>query len=203
MSMHFYRVLLATSLLVFLPFVSIKAHAVDIREVVSVKGIKAYLVEDYTLPLISMAFSFEGGSVQEPKGREGLTRLMASLLDEGAGEFDASSFRAALEEDGIELGFSARRESITGGVRTVAGDRKKAFEMLRLALHEPRFEEASIERLRNAFLLSIDRQKTNPDSVGRNRLRSLLFGDHAYARPTSGTRQSMEEITREDIVKIH
>ena len=45
------------------------AHAVDIKEITSPGGIKALLVEDYTVPLIAVSFSFKGGSTQDMPGK--------------------------------------------------------------------------------------------------------------------------------------
>lgn len=190
---------LATALLL----VVVNANAVTIKEVTSEKGIKALFVEDYTLPIISMSFSFQGGTVQDPDGKDGVVRLMAALLDEGAGDMDSQTFRAVLEDRGIELGFSANRESVTGGVRSVVSESGEAFDMLRLALVEPRFDQDALERLRNATLLSLARGETNPSTVARNELRKLTFADHPYGRASRGEETTVKSITREDIKSAH
>ena len=119
---------------VFLTF----AHAVEIKRVESQSGIKALLVEDYTLPIISLAYSFQGGSSQDPEGKAGTVRLMTAMMDEGAGEYDSSAFRAKLEELGVELGFSSSTDFLVGSLRTIRSDRKTAFNLLKLALYSPR-----------------------------------------------------------------
>ncbi|MGO4843862.1 insulinase family protein, partial [Rhizobiaceae sp. 2RAB30] len=72
-----------------LPAVIAARAAVKIQEVKSPDGITAWLVEDYTVPIISIRFAFEGGRTQEPKGKEGLANLMSGLFDEGAGDLDS------------------------------------------------------------------------------------------------------------------
>ena len=103
-------------------FQSAQSFAFEIREITSPGGIKAYLVEDHTLPIISMSFAFEGGSTLDPVGKEGTVSLMRSMLDEGAGELDSQAFQVKLEEYGIDLGFSASRDWIRGSIRTVVND---------------------------------------------------------------------------------
>lgn len=44
-------------------------YAVEIKEVISPKGIRAWLVQDDFVPLIALQFSFQGGSAQDPKGQ--------------------------------------------------------------------------------------------------------------------------------------
>ncbi len=45
------------------------ANAIEIKEVTSPGGIKAWLVESKSIPLIAMDFSFEGGSTSDPVGK--------------------------------------------------------------------------------------------------------------------------------------
>ena len=59
--------------------------AVDIKEVTTPLGIKAWLVEDKSAPVVALSFSFAGGTASEPAGQTGVTSLMAILLTDGAG----------------------------------------------------------------------------------------------------------------------
>ena len=93
------------------------ANAINIKEVKSDNGVTALMVEDYTLPIIAISFSFEGGSTQDKPGKEGTVRLMTALMDEGAGELDNVEFQSRLEELGIEFGFSSSRDSFSAGGR--------------------------------------------------------------------------------------
>ena len=56
----------------------------NIQEVTSPKGITAWLVEDYSVPIVTIRFVFDGGSTQDPPGKDGLVNLMTGLFDEGA-----------------------------------------------------------------------------------------------------------------------
>lgn len=184
-------------------FVPLSANALEIQEVDTNSGIQAFLVEDYTLPLISVSFAFKTGAVNDPVGREGTTRLMTGLLDEGAENYDSATFRAILEENAIEMSFRAGRERISGSLRLLRSDKDLAFDLLRLALTKPRFDAAPIERLRNAFRTSIQRASKSPRSQAAEALREALFGDHPYARSIRGTVESIDAIKREDIVAAH
>ena len=64
------------------------AHAEPhIIEIKTPKGLTAWLVKSPSLPMISMELAFSAGSVYEPEDQNGVANLMASLLDEGAGEY--------------------------------------------------------------------------------------------------------------------
>jgi zinc protease len=65
--------------------------AVKIQEVTSEGGVTAWLVEDYTVPIVSIRFAFDGGSASDPVGKDGLANLMTGLFDEGAGDLDSEA----------------------------------------------------------------------------------------------------------------
>ena len=104
--------------------VSTKASlASRIQVVHSTSGIEAWLIEDYTVPLIAMEIAMLGGSSQDPEAKPGTATFLASLLDEGAGPYDSSAFHDRLDDFAIELGFSASRDQISGQLRTLARHR--------------------------------------------------------------------------------
>src|SRR5262245_45790329 len=73
------------------------AAATPIERVVSPGGIEAWFIADRSVPLVSMSFSFRGGSVAVPPGREGLAPMTAGLLTEGAGDLDSNAFNEIVE----------------------------------------------------------------------------------------------------------
>src|SRR5690606_3864822 len=70
LSLALTTLLLALVLLV-LPALAPARAAVKIQEVTSDGGVTAWLVEDYTVPIVAVRFAFTGGSVQDPAGKEG------------------------------------------------------------------------------------------------------------------------------------
>src|SRR6476660_8360468 len=86
--------------------------AVEIQEVTTDSGITAWLVEDYTIPMIAINFSFNGGSNQDPDGKSGLVNLMSGLFDEGAGDLEANAFQEALDNAGAEMSFNSTSDAL-------------------------------------------------------------------------------------------
>ena len=170
-----------------------------ITEVVSPGGIKAWLVHDTTLPLIAMEVAFLGGAAQDPADKAGLASLTSSLLDEGAGDLDAVAFQSAIADHAIELRFDAGRDDLRGSLRTLSENRDKAFELLRLAVTQPRFDDEAVERIRAAQMAGLRRRSTEPNSIASERWFALAFPDHPYGRPVDGTLESVPRITRADI----
>src|SRR5205807_2056507 len=111
-------------------------------------GIEAWLVRAHTLPMIAVEFAFLGSAEQDPADKPGVANMATSLLDEGAGPYDANAFHDRLERKAIEMSFRTGRDYLRGAMRTLKDNRDEAFDYLRLALSEPRFDPAAVERER-------------------------------------------------------
>ncbi len=188
-------------LLVFcLAAIAAPASAVDIKQVVSPGGVKAWLVEEPSIPLIALSYEFEAGAATDPDGKEGLAYLVSGLLNEGAGDLDSLAFQKRLEERAIHMGFDAGRDQFSGSLKTLSEERDEAFRLLGLALSQPRFDEDAIERVREQVLSIQRRESDRPRTVASRAWMAHAFEGHPYARNTKGTAESVAAITRDDLV---
>lgn len=170
-----------------------------IQRLVSPGGIEAWFVQDATVPLIAMEFAFTGGSIQDPAGKGGTGALTAEMLDEGAGDLDAKTFQERLERRAITISFSLTRDYFRGSMRTLKENGPEAFDLMRLALTQPRFDSDPLERVRAQRLSSLRRESTNPSSIAGHRFWEQAFGNHPYARPQNGTLESVPTIQSADL----
>lgn len=185
--------------LLALSFSAAPALATTIERVVSPGGIEAWLVRETAVPLVSVNFAFTGGATQDPAGKAGTANLMASLLDEGAGQYDANAFQDRLDRKAVQMTFRAGRDHIRGSLRTLSENKSEAFDDLRLALTEPRFDTANVELNRAQILSGLRRQLKNPTDLAALRWWETAFGGHPYGRPVGGTLESVPNITIEDL----
>lgn len=187
-------------LAVFLVCLSAPVKALEIQEITTDIGLEALLVEDHALPIITLSFSFEGGATQDPEGKSGALSLMSSLLDEGAGPYDAVAFQDRMEDLAMRMSFGAGRDYLNGSLRTLTGNADDAFEMLRLALYEPRFDEKPLNRIRDQILSGIRSSQNNPGSIVGKTLREMIYPDrHPYRRTSRGTLESVTSLTVDDL----
>lgn len=181
----------------------VPARAAEIQEVTSDSGVTAWLVEDYTVPIVAIRFVFEGGSSQDPKGKEGLVNLMTGLFDEGAGELDADAFQLALDDAGAEMSFRAGVDGTSGGMRVLAEKREEAFGLLKLAINEPRFDPEPLDRIRAQIVASIVANSRNPERMADIAFSEALYGDHPYGRRSEGTAETLATVTADDLTAAH
>lgn len=190
-------------LFVFIVGFGASANAIEIQNVTSPKGLQAWLVEDHTVPIISIQFSIGGGTTQDPQGKEGLVKLMTGLFDEGAGDIQSQAFQARLDDLGAEMAFTANRDRMLGNMRVLADNRDAAFDLLALAVQKPRFDQDAIDRIREQLVAALKASEKDPSTIAQNRLNMLVYGKHPYGRRADGTPESLAAVTRDDLVASH
>ena len=190
--------LIAVCLVALAGFVS-PAAAVNIERIISPAGIEAWLVRENATPLVAMAYSFHGGSSQDPADKSGLANLAASLLDEGAGELDGKTYHQRLENHAIELDFRTSRDYFSGTLRSLNEHRDEAFDLLHLALASPRFDKDAVERVRMQLLSELRRETTSPNNLASRSWWSTAFPDHPYGRESKGSLETVPTITIDDL----
>ena len=173
--------------------------ATRIQRLVTPGGIEAWFVQDSTVPLVAMEYAFAGGAAQDPADKPGLSNMVADLLDEGAGDLDANAFHGRLERRAIQMSFGSARDFFRGSLRLLKEDRDEAFDLLRLALTEPRFDSEAVERIRSQIVSGLRRESTTPSAVVSRAFWQLAYPDHPYGRPAGGTLESVPTITQADL----
>ncbi|MBB4263648.1 pitrilysin family protein [Bradyrhizobium sp. CIR3A] len=173
--------------------------AARIKRVVSRDGIEAWLVQDATVPLIAVEYAFGGGATQDPSDKPGVSRMVAGLLDQGAGDLDSTTFHQRLDRRAIELSFESDRDHFRGSLRTLKDNRDEAFDLLRMALTSPRFDSADVERIRAGALAKLRHELTDPSSLATRKFFEVAFKDHPYAREARGTLDSVPKIEVADL----
>ena len=189
----------ALTTLAVLTLVTPKAHAMKIQEITSPGGVKAWLVEEHSVPLMAMRFAFQGGSAQDPAGKEGLANFMSGMLDEGAGELDSHAFQSQIEELAVRLSFEDGRDAFYGSFETLTANRAAAIALLRLAVNSPRFDQDAVERVRAQLQANLVYASKNPDSIANEAWNKAAFPGHPYGRPAHGTMDTIKAIGRDDL----
>ena len=63
-----------------------RSRAASVQTIVSPGGIKAWLVEDYAVPLVALEFALMGGASQDPQDKPGVATITVTLTDGGGSE---------------------------------------------------------------------------------------------------------------------
>ena len=170
-----------------------------IAEVITPLGLKAWLVEDPSSPVVSLSFSFDGGSARDSQEHKGLASITATLLTDGAGPLDAQAFRQREEETAVSLGFGAALDRVDGSMRTLSAKCDEAFDLLRLAVTAPRFDADRFDHRRRQTIARLNQAEQRAPSVAQRTLMATVFAGHPYAITTEGVRDSLRGLAVDQV----
>ena len=172
----------------------------DIQEHQTASGLKFWLVEDHSIPVIALDFAFDNaGAKYDPKEKQGLAKLASNTLDEGAGDLTSSDFQGTLRKQSISLGFSSGRDTFGGSLKTRTSTKERAAELLHLALTSPIFEEADVQRMKDANIARIRSSLSDPEWIAARLTNEVIFEGHPYALNSGGTISTLQALTKEDL----
>lgn len=179
---------------------SAAAQEIDVQSVPLTEKAEAWLVESHDVPVITVKMAFrDAGGTSDVAGKEGRAMMLASLLNEGAGDMDALAFNQALEEHAIHLSFSADDDVVAVSMDTLTEHAGKAFELLGLALTKPRFDEDAITRVKGQMHSALRQMEEQPRYIAAKTLAETVFKGHPYANPTEGTHEGVDAVTKADL----
>jgi zinc protease len=178
------------------------AQAANVRPLDMGKGVQVWFVEDHTLPIISMTVALPAGSAYDPANKAGLAAFAASMLDEGAGQYNSIAYHAALSNRAIRLSAAPDRDWLIITIVTLKENAKDAFRLLGTALARPRFDGDAIARVRSQILSSLDQDEEDPGTVAAKAFFPRFFPNHPYGHPVAGDAASISSINRADLVNF-
>jgi hypothetical protein len=129
--------------------------------------------------------------------------MLSGLLDEGAGPYDSEAFHRALDDLAVEISFHADHDNVHGQMKTLSRNIDKAFDLLRVAVCEPRLDAEAIDRVRSQIIAGLKHEAKDPGRVAGRAFRADAFPGHPYGRPTQGDLESVPRITRDDLTAMH
>lgn len=174
--------------------------AVEIRAVTSPGGIRAWLVEEHSIPFTALELRFDGGTSLDPVDRRGATLLMMALLEEGSGRLDARGFAEARDTLAAEFDFDAYADAATVSARFLTENREASVALLRRALIEPAFTPDAIERVKGQITSIIRSEAQDPERIATSTFDRLAYGTHPYGASRFGTVESLAGLDRDDLI---
>lgn len=160
--------------------------------------------EKRDVPLVGVSAVIRGGAVTDPESKAGLSSMLASMLEKGAGERDAAAFAETVDAAGATLSAYAGLESITISGEFLAKDVGLAIELLTDMLRAPSLEPAEFAKLRDREIDLIRAAKDN-NLTGLLPLygAAWLFGEHPYGTVIDGDETSLANIRHRDLLGLY
>jgi len=162
-------------------------------------GLTLLVQEDRRTPLVTAHGTFRGGLLAETPADNGITRLLARLLAKDTSARSAEEVASAIESVGGGLSAGGGNNSLGVTAGFMRPDFDLGVEILADALLQPKFVAETVDRERTFQIAAIKSEDDRPMSVAMRRLRSELFGRHAYGLRGSGSENSVGDLSADDL----
>ncbi|WP_439598886.1 M16 family metallopeptidase [Falsiroseomonas sp.] len=176
-----------------------ESFRIEIQPVTAPGGHTAWLIEDHSVPVVSLAWGWDGGAALDAPEHAGALALGAALLTEGAGDLDMLAFADALRDSAIGLSFSAQRDGFEGSFRALLPALPEAVRLANLAMRAPRLEAESMARARARAIASARAALETPRGQVGRAFWAAAYPNHPAGRPTSGTVETLTALPEQAI----
>jgi zinc protease len=166
-------------------------------------GLQVVIVPTSRLPLVDFRLVSRAGAVNDPAGREGVARLVAELLTQGAGTRDAKQVAGDIEFVGGSLDAGAGAEQFVVSCEVLKKDLTLGLEIFRDVIVSPRLAAEEFERKKEETLGQIASDKSEPSVIAENAMTRWFWGESPMGHPAIGWEASVKAITRDDVVAFH
>src|SRR5262245_49617363 len=166
-------------------------------------GLQVVAVLHHEQPAVSMRLLVRVGSASDPKNKLGLVHELASLLDQGTESRSATELNDAIDFMGGLMGAGASADVTHINLVVMKDNFEAGVRMLSDMTRHPAFAQAEIERQRQQTLSGLQVSLEDPDYVADAVFDRLVYGFHPYGMPHSGTPESINGITRDDLLAFH
>jgi predicted Zn-dependent peptidase len=165
-------------------------------------GVQVYLVEQHTLPIVSLDLVFDGGSVTDPVGKEGLASMCMSMLSEGTTALDKIAYAEALADVAASVGSYAGGDQQGVSMSSLTAHLDTVFPIFVDTLLRPGFRQADFDRMVQRRRDSLRQAKASASSIAGRVNGTVLYGEgHPFGRNV--TEASLAAITLDDCRAYH
>src|SRR5215813_12737685 len=178
-------------------------RAFDVQSHVLPNGLKILLVENPSIPTISLNASVMAGARYDPESKAGLAIMVSRLLDEGTQNRTSLEIADAIESVGGAIETDGSFERIIASAGVLNKDVDLGLELLSDLLIRPVFPQDYVEKEIERTLAEIVSAKDRPQVVAGWAFNELVYQDHPLHRPSHGYPHTVERLTRDDLLEFH
>ncbi len=172
----------------------------------SAQKIKVTALKIEDSPIVSFRIQFRVGSINEPKGKEGLNLLTAKLIAEGGyGEVTYKEMLQKLYPIAGKIRVTADKEVTTFIADIHKDNLEKFWNIFEQVLTNPRMDENDFVRLKDLQMNYIKNtlRRENDENLGKAYLQTMIYEDHPYGWIEAGKISSLKAITLNDVKNFY
>ncbi|ATG58652.1 MULTISPECIES: M16 family metallopeptidase [Pseudoalteromonas] len=162
-------------------------------------GIKILGTQSSETPTTAVFIKIPGGFYNEQTSKVGLSSMTASLMSESTQNYTTEEMSNALEKLGSQVSIYADKTHTNVYVSTLTKNLDATLKLVEEKLFRPAFNADDFERNKKQIIQNIQHSMKDAGYLASNTYSKLLYGDNIAALPSSGTLNSIEAITLDDV----
>lgn len=166
-------------------------------------GLRVWSIPQSAVPVASAMVVVARGAVDDPADRPGLAGVVADLMDEAAGPYDAIQLADAFARLGTRLTIEVGSDVTTFAFTAVARQFAPALQLVGEVLARPRLADADLARVRDLRLSRLRQLSSVPGAAADRVFFKAIFGDVPYGHGVVGTTRSLTDLTLDDVRAWH
>ncbi len=171
---------------------------------IQISGRPEVLVEtSHALPLVSFSIALKTGSLLDPEGLSGATRMMTRWMRRTAGGREAHVIDAEIDALGGAFGADVSPSTLVFQGTVITRSLDGLMRIAADVLARPGFAEAELEKLRRETFAELTESLDDDRGLSRRWFRHRVFGAHPYARSVTGTVSSLTRIQPSDLKSLY
>lgn len=166
-------------------------------------GVRLFVRENHSLPLVSIRSVSLGGLRAEKSGNNGISHLASLLLTKGTESRIAQEI--AEESENISGHFDGFSSSNLFGIGSLFLTEKltEGINLFCDLLLHPSFPPEEIQKEKEVIYTAIRNREDSLPSVAIRHFLSHLYPKHPYGLPLLGTKKSVQGIRREELIRFY
>ncbi|NOY88420.1 MAG: insulinase family protein, partial [FCB group bacterium] len=183
-----------------------KLHKLEIPKVEKItldNGLRLYLLEDKSLPVLDASVRINCGSYLEPADKVGLAKICGTVMRTGGtSKWSGDKIDELLEGVGGSVETSIGLTSGQARVNILSEYTDLGLDVLSQVLRHPIFVQDKIDLAKVKERSAISRRNDNPQQITSREFKKIIYGPHSvYARTTEYT--TIDNINRDDLIAFH
>lgn len=166
-------------------------------------GLRVIVANRPGLPLLAARLLVRNGAEVDPKNLAGTASMASDLLTKGTATMSAPEIARAIESLGGSLNSGAGWDASGASVVVMSDQADEALKILADVVRHPAFKQEEIDRLKSQRLDGLRVALQQPGSLAHFVTDRVIFGAGAYGHSASGTLESVQAISRDDIEKLY
>ncbi len=163
-------------------------------------GLKVFLVEDHSLPLLAIRFEALGGAEANSPNKPGIADFTTAMLTEGTAARTAPQIADDTDRIGATLQQATTYDSASISVNVLSNNTTPALELMSDLVLHPAFAENEIERIRQQRQTALLQLRDEPIQLAIQVADRALYGsDSPYGYVELGTADSLKSTTHDDL----